>query len=93
MLQGLKQAIEAHTARAYLGLSTVNCQELFTAQLPPPHPGWDTSPPQHCYQWYVASLKKNTKLKICERRGKVRNSFLTKIKVAVSHKTREKICC
>ena len=36
VLKGLKQAIEAHTARAYLGLSRVNCQELFTAQLPPP---------------------------------------------------------
>ena len=60
VLKGLKQAIEAHTVRAYLGLSTVNCQELFPAQLPPPLPGWDTSPPQHCSQWYVASLKKNT---------------------------------
>ena len=58
VLKGLKQAIEAHTARAYLGLSRVNCQELFTAQLPPPLPGWDTSPPQHCSQWYVANLKK-----------------------------------
>ena len=57
VLKGLKQAIEAlHTARAYLGLSTVNCQELFTAQLPPRLPRWDTSPPQHCSsQWYVAS--------------------------------------
>ena len=70
-----------HTARAYLGLSTVNCQELFTAQLPPPLPRWDTSPPQHCSsQWYVASLKKKTKLKTCEKRGKGRNGFLTKIK-------------
>ena len=60
VLEGLKQAIEAHTVRAYLGLSTVNCQELFTAQLPPPHSGWDTSPSQHCSQWYGASLKKNT---------------------------------
>ena len=25
VLKGLKQAIEAHTVRAYLGLSTVNC--------------------------------------------------------------------
>ena len=49
VLKGLKQAIEAHTVRAYLGLSTV-----------PPLPGWDTSPPQHCSQWYVASLKKKT---------------------------------
>ena len=55
VLKGLKQAIEAHTARAYLGLSTMNCQELFPAQLPPPLPG---GPPQHCSQWYVASLKK-----------------------------------
>ena len=57
VLKGLKQSIEAlHTARAYLGLSTVNCQELFTAQLPPPLPRWDTSPPKHCSsQWYVAS--------------------------------------
>ena len=86
-LEGLKQAIEAHTARAYLGLSTVICQELFTVQLPPPLPGWDTSPPQHWCQWYVASLKKNTKLKTRERRGKGRNSFLTKIK------TRKKLCC
>ena len=53
----MKQAIEAHTARAYPHLSTINCQELFPAQLPPPLPGWDTSPPQHCCQWYV---KKNT---------------------------------
>ena len=60
VLKGLKQAIEAHTARAYLGLSIVNCQELSTVQLPPPHPGWDTGPSQHCSQWYVASLKKNT---------------------------------
>ena len=46
VLKGLKQAIEAlHTARAYLGLNTVNCQELFTAQLPPPILGWDTGPP------------------------------------------------
>ena len=37
--------------------------ELFPAQLPPPLPGWDTSPPQHCSQWYVASLKKNYKIK------------------------------
>ena len=46
-LIGLKQAIEPlHTAAtAYLGLSIVNCQELFPAQLPPPLPGWDTSPP------------------------------------------------
>ena len=88
VLKGLKQAIEAHTARAYLGLSRVNCQELFTAQLPPPLPGWDTSPPQHCSQWYVASLKKtHTKLKTRERRDKGRNSFLTKIK------TRKKLCC
>ena len=58
VLKGLKQAIEAHTVRASLGLSTVNCQELFPAQLPPPLPGWDTSPPQHCSQWYVASLIK-----------------------------------
>ena len=57
VLKGLKQAIEAHTATAYLGLSTVNCHELFPAQLLPPLPGWDTSPPQHCSQWYV---KKNT---------------------------------
>ena len=57
VLKGLKQAIEAHTAGAYLGLSTVNYQELFSAQLPPPLPGWDTSLPQHCCQWYV---KKNT---------------------------------
>ena len=66
------------------------------AQLPPPLPGWDTSPPQHCSQWYVASLKKthtHTKSKTCEKRGKVRNSFLTKIKVAVSHKTGKKLCC
>ena len=27
VLKGLKQAIEAHTARAYLHLSTINCQE------------------------------------------------------------------
>ena len=60
VLEGLKQAIEAHTATAYLGFSTVNCQELFPAQLPPPLPGWDTSPSQHCSQWYVASLKKHT---------------------------------
>ena len=93
VLKGLKQAIEAHTVRAYLGLSTVTCQELFPAQLSPPLAGWDTSPPQHCSQWYVASLKKTTKLKTCERRGKVRNSFLTEIKVAVSHKTRKKLCC
>ena len=80
VLKGLKQAIEAlHTATAYLGLSTVNCQELFSAQLPPPLHGWDTSPSQHCSQWYVASLKKNTNLKTCEKRGKGRNSFLTKI--------------
>ena len=60
--KGLKQAIEAlHTARAFLGLSTVNCQELFPPQLPPPLPGWDTSPPQHCYQWYVASCFKKKK--------------------------------
>ena len=92
--KGLKQAIEAYTATAYLHLSTINCQELFPAQLPPPLPGWDTSPPQHCSQWYVASLKKTTKLKTCERRGKVRKySFLTEIKVAVSHKTRKKLCC
>ena len=39
VLKGLKQAIEAHTVRAYLGLSTVNYQELFTAQLP--HPSQD----------------------------------------------------
>ena len=58
VLKGLKQSIGAHTARAYLGLSRVNCQELFPAQLPPPLPGWDTSPPQHCSQWYVANLKK-----------------------------------
>ena len=45
VLKGLKQAIEAHTARAYLGLSTMNCQELFPAQLPPPLP---EGPPQHC---------------------------------------------
>ena len=39
-LIGLKQAIEAlHTATAYLGLSIVNCQELFPAQLP--HPSLD----------------------------------------------------
>ena len=64
VLKGLKQAIEAHTATAYLDLSTMNCQELFPAQLPPPIPGWDTSPPQHCYQWYVASfLKKQNKIK------------------------------
>ena len=45
-LIGLKQAIEAlHTATAYLGLSIVNCQELFPAQLSPPLPGWDTGPP------------------------------------------------
>ena len=43
VLKGLKQAIEAHTTRAYLGLSALNCQELFTAQLPPPLPGWDTN--------------------------------------------------
>ena len=55
VLKGLKQAIEAHTARAYLGLSTMNCQELFPAQLLQPLPG---GPPQHCLQWYVASLKK-----------------------------------
>ena len=86
VLKGLKQAIEAHTAIAYLGLSTMNCQELFPAQLLPPLPGWDTSPPQHCSQWYVASLKKNTKLKTSERRGKVRprsklekNSVVSKI--------------
>ena len=60
VLKGLKQANEAHTVRAFLGLSTVNCQELFPAQLSPPLAGWDTSPPQHCSQWYVASLKKNT---------------------------------
>ena len=87
VLKGLKQAIEAHTVRASLGLSTVNCQELFPAQLPPPLPGWDTSPPQHCSQWYVASLKKNTKVKILERRGKERNNFLTKIK------TQKKLRC
>ena len=58
VLKGLKQTTEAHTARAYLGLSTVNYQELFLAQLSPPLPGWDTSPPQHCCQWYVASFKK-----------------------------------
>ena len=91
VLKGLKQAIEAHTATAYLGLSTVNCHELFPAQLLPPLPGWDTSPPQHCSQWYVK--KKHTKSKTCERRGKVRNSFLTKIKVTVSHKTGKIICC
>ena len=45
VLKGLKQAIEAHTVRAYLGLSIVKCQELFPAQLPLPLPGWDTSPP------------------------------------------------
>ena len=45
-LIGLKQAIKPlHTVTAYLGLSIVNCQELFPAQLPPPFPGWDTSPP------------------------------------------------
>ena len=32
-----------------------------------------------------SQLKKNTKLKTCEKRGKVRNSSLTEIKVAVSH--------
>ena len=53
----LKQAIEAHTARAHLGLSTLNYQELFPAQLPPPLSGWNTSPPQHCSQRYAASLK------------------------------------
>ena len=58
VLKGLKQAIEAHTTTVYLHLSTMNYQELFPAQLPPPHPGWDTSSPQHCSQWYVASLKK-----------------------------------
>ena len=58
VVKGLKQAIEAHTATAYLGLSTVNWQELLPAQLPQPLPGWDTSPPQHCSQWYVASKKK-----------------------------------
>ena len=63
VLKGLKQAIEAHTARAYLGLSSVNCPELFPAQLPLPLPGWVTSPPQHCSQWYVASLKKIDKIK------------------------------
>jgi len=40
VLKGFKQIIEAHTATAYLGLCTVNCQELFPAQLPPPLPGW-----------------------------------------------------
>ena len=87
VFKGLKQAIEAHTVRASLGLSTVNCQELFPGQLPPPLPGWDTSPPQHCSQWYVASLKKNTKVKILERRGKGRNNFLTKMK------TQKKLRC
>ena len=57
VLKRLKQGIEAHTVRAYLGLSTLNYQGRFTAQLPPPLPGWDTSPPQHCSQWYVASFK------------------------------------
>ena len=57
VLKWLKQAIVAHTARAYLRLSTVNCQELFPAQLSLPLPGWVTSPPQHCSQRYVASLK------------------------------------
>ena len=42
VLKWLKQAIEAHTATVYLHLNTMNCQELFPAQLPPPHPGWDT---------------------------------------------------
>ena len=65
VLKGLKQAIEAHTVRAHLGLNTVNCQELFPAQLPPPLPGWDTSPSQYCSQWYVASFKKHTKFKTC----------------------------
>ena len=35
VLKGLKQA----TARVYLGLSIMNCQELFPAQLP--HPSLD----------------------------------------------------
>ena len=39
VLKGLKQATEAHTARVYLGLSIMNCQELFPAQLP--HPSLD----------------------------------------------------
>ena len=73
VVKGLKQAIEAHTATAYLGLSTVNCQELFPAQLPQPLSGWDTSLPQHCSQWYVASQKKH-KTKQNERpvRGEVK---------------------
>ena len=72
VLKGLKQSIGAHTARAYLGLVPWITIDLFPARLPPTHPWWDTSPPQHCSQWYVASLKKtHTKLKTCERRGKV----------------------
>ena len=54
VLKGLKQAIEAHTATAYLCLR----RTIPSPTSPPPHPGWDTSPPQHCSQWYVANLKK-----------------------------------
>ena len=39
VLKGLKQAIEPYAATAYLGLSTVNCQDLF--QLNFPHPSLD----------------------------------------------------
>ena len=38
VLKGLKQAIEAHTARAYLGLSTVNCHWTIPSTTPPTPP-------------------------------------------------------
>ena len=55
VLKGLKQAIEAHTATAYLCLRRTIPSPC---NFPPTHPGWDTSPPQHCSQWYVANFKK-----------------------------------
>ena len=93
VLKGLKQAIEAPQQQLILVWVLWIAKNYSQPNFPKPLPGWDTSPPQHCSQWYVASLKKTTKLKTCERRGKVRNSFLTEIKVAVSHKTRKKLCC
>ena len=64
VLKGLKQAIEPYTATAYLGLSTVNCEELFQPKFP--HPSLDGILVHHSIASNASpssQFKKNHKIK------------------------------